>query len=110
MEVLDSSPSTAFSAASRGSLTCLSTTAGDAPGMAETTVICGNSILGMSSCLREPSVITPNTIAKTVIRAISARFPRDILANLNIKPLSLIHAGPLQLCRGTLGVVRRQLQ
>ncbi|MCY1224578.1 hypothetical protein D9M72_367410 [compost metagenome] len=78
---VDSSPSTPFSAVSRGPLTCLSTTSGEAPGMAEMTVICGNSMEGMSSCLSEDMVITPNTDAKTVISAIRALFASDSFAS-----------------------------
>ena len=71
---VDSRPSTPFSAVSSGALTCLSTTSGEAPGIEVITVICGNSMEGMSSCFSEDIVITPNTDAKTVISAISARF------------------------------------
>jgi hypothetical protein len=81
---VDSKPSTPFSAVSSGRLTCLSTTSGDAPGIDVITVIRGNSIEGMSSCFSEDMVITPNTEAKMVISAMSARFPRDRWASRNI--------------------------
>jgi hypothetical protein len=38
----------------------------------------------MSSCFSEDMVITPNTEAKMVISAMSARFPRDRWASRNI--------------------------
>jgi hypothetical protein len=76
----DSRPSTAVRAPSSGSLTCLSTTSGDAPGNAVITVICGNSSDGMSSCFRDPMEITPKTAMNTVIRAMSARLERENLA------------------------------
>src|SRR5690349_11578603 len=84
VDVVDSRPSTLFSAASSGRLSCLSTTSGDAPGIAVITEICGNSIEGMSSCLRDDMVITPNTAAKTVISAISALFASESFARRNI--------------------------
>ena len=81
---VDSRPSTPFSAVSSGPLTCLSTTSGDAPGIEVMTVICGNSMDGMSSCFSEDIVITPKTDAKTVISAISARFASESFASRNI--------------------------
>ena len=81
---VDSSPSTLFSAVSSGALICLSTTSGDAPGIEVMTVICGNSMDGMSSCFSEDIVITPNTDANTVISAIRARLARDSFASRNI--------------------------
>lgn len=81
---VDSRPSTPFSAFSSGSLTCLSTTSGDAPGIADSTVICGNSMEGISSCFSEDMVITPNTDANTVMRAISALFASESCASRNI--------------------------
>ena len=81
---VDSRPSTPLSAVSSGALICLSTTSGEAPGIEVMTVICGNSMDGMSSCLSEDIVITPNTDAKTVISAIRARFASDSFASRNI--------------------------
>ncbi len=52
--------------------------------MAVRTVICGNSMEGMSSCFSDDMVITPNTEAKTVISAISARFASESCASRNI--------------------------
>ncbi len=84
VEDVDSRPSTPFRAVSSGPLTCLSTTSGEAPGMAVSTVICGNSIDGMSSCFSDVMVSTPKTEAKTVISAIRARFASERCASRNI--------------------------
>ena len=46
-----STPSRSPTAREIGSLTCSSSTSGLAPGTAVTTVVCGNSIAGISSCL-----------------------------------------------------------
>src|SRR5512141_2627494 len=48
------------------------------------TVICGNSMDGMSSCFSEDIVITPKTDAKIVTSAIRARLARDSFASRNI--------------------------
>src|SRR4051812_21977603 len=74
--VEDSRPGTPWIAFSIGVETSLFTTSGDAPGYVETTTSAGNSIEGISSCLRLVSARPPNTAATMVIRAMSARFLR----------------------------------
>jgi hypothetical protein len=73
---VDSSPATPWIAVSIGVETSLPTTSGDAPGYVETTISVGNSIDGMSSCLRLVSARPPKIAATIVMRAMSARFRR----------------------------------
>jgi len=74
--VVDSSPGTPWMAASMGVDTSLFTTSGDAPGYVETMISAGNSIDGMSSCLRFVRARPPKIAATIVMSAMRARFFR----------------------------------
>src|SRR4051794_11206345 len=92
------SPGMPWMADSIGLETSLLTTSGEAPGYVVTIESCGNSIEGMSSCLRLVSAIPPKTAATIVMRAMSARFLRLRMARFDTGAFAVI-SGLLRLIR-----------
>ena len=73
VEVMPVMPSTASMVDSSGSMTCFSTTSGDAPWYGARTDTMGSSMEGSSCCLSWGIAMAPKTIAMIDISPIRAR-------------------------------------